>query len=130
MISQNAIKWQIRGEIMQLNESKYKRRQRIRCMDGFSMSVQADSNMYCEPRIDGIETKYTAVEVGFPSEEEILLNEHVEGGFLDNDDYFGHDTYTESVYPYVPSTVVREVIEKHGGMIGGELPLLDLATND
>ena len=114
---------------MQLNESKYKRRQRIRCMDGFSMSIQADSNMYCEPRIDGIETEYTAVEVGFPSEEEILLNEHVEGGFLDGDEApFGRELYTNSVYPYVPSTVVREVIEKHGGMIGGELPLLDLTN--
>ena len=116
---------------MQLNESKYKRRQRIRCMDGFSMSVQADSNMYCEPRIDGIETEYTAVEVGFPSEKEILLNKYVEGMCPEplSDTPFGgeiHDTYTESVYPYVPSTVVREVIEKHGGMIGGELPLLDL----
>ena len=106
---------------MERNVSGYRKRQRIVCLDGFSMSVQADSSMYCSPREDGIDTKYVAVEVGYPSEEDVLLNEHVEGNYLDE-----HESYTESVYPWVPAEVVKEVIDKHGGMIGGELPLLDL----
>jgi len=110
---------------MQKNESEYKRRQRIVCLDGFSMSVQADSSMHCSPREDGIDTKYVAVEVGYPSEEDVLLNEHVEGNYLDIEN---DESYTNSVYPWVPAEVVKEVIDKHGGMIGGELPLLDLTT--
>ena len=102
---------------MQKNESEYKRRQRIVCLDGFSMSVQADSSMFCSPREDGIDTKYIEVEVGYPSEEDVLLNEYVEGN---------NKSYTNSVYPWVPVEVVKAVIDKHGGMVGGELPLLDL----
>ena len=29
---------------------------------------------------------------------------------------------TDTVYGWVPSEVVRAVIEKHGGMVAGELP--------
>ena len=40
----------------------------ITCGDGFNISIQASSNHYCEPRIDGIDILYTSVELGFPSE--------------------------------------------------------------
>ena len=47
---------------------------RIRCADGFNMSVQANEGAYCTPRIDFAEN-YTEVEVGFPSQKEDLLME-------------------------------------------------------
>jgi hypothetical protein len=52
------------------------------------------------------------VEVGFPNESEDLLLEYAEDP----------DSPTETVYPYVPTTVVSLVIAKHGGMIEGEVP--------
>ena len=113
---------------MERNVSGYRKRQRIVCLDGFSMSVQADSSMYCSPREDGIDTKYIQVEIGYPSEEDVLLNEYVEGTSNSRLDVENAESYTESVYPWVPAEVVKEVIDKHGGMIGGELPLLDLTT--
>ena len=89
----------------------YKKYERAVCEDGFSMSVQASFGAYCEPREDGAES-YSEVEVGFPSEVEPLLMEWVESP----------NRPTETVYAYVPSSVVREVIEKHGGLVGGEVP--------
>jgi len=83
----------------------------IRCADGFSMSVQANSTAYCEPRIDNAE-KYTAVEIGFPSQEEPLLIEWAEAP----------DRPTETVYAWVPADRVSLVIAKHGGVLEGQLP--------
>ena len=99
------------------------KRDRIVCKDGFSMSVQASEYHYSSPRITDA-PDYETVEVGFPSKAEVLLNEYVEGGFLDGDEGpFGRELYTSSVYPYVPAHVVFEVIDKHGGMVsGGPLP--------
>ena len=42
------------------------------CADGFSMSVQASETHYCSPRETGAE-RYTAVEIGYPSDGEPLL---------------------------------------------------------
>ena len=89
---------------MKLNKS-------VICADGFSMSVQANHGGYCSPRIDNAE-RYTAVEVGYPSDIEPLLMPFCE----DPDDP------TETVYGYVPSHVVTTVIAKHGGMVEGEVP--------
>ena len=80
------------------------------------MSVQASENHYCLPRDD--KGPYSAVEVGFPTAYESLLREHVESSFNDAEE----PEWTQCVYPYVPVTVVSEVIEKHGGMQKGELP--------
>lgn len=85
------------------------------CADGFSMSVQAHDGSYCEPRRGG-EPRYESVEVGFPSEYEPLLMPHVDG---DPKDVEGA---TNQVYGYVPVGLVRKVIEKHGGMVEGEVP--------
>ena len=41
------------------------------CKDGFSMSVQAGTGMYSEPRREA--SSYYRVEVGFPSAKEDLL---------------------------------------------------------
>jgi hypothetical protein len=88
-----------------------KKNKPVVCVDGFSMSVQADSTAYCTPRHAGADF-YDEVEVGFPNQEESLLSKHAE----DPDDLTG------TVYGWVPRMTVINVIAKHGGMVSGELP--------
>ena len=97
-------------------------RKRAVCKDGFSISIQASEHHYCTPRIDGAYTEYDDVELGFPSEAEPLITEYVEVGYDDIP-----DPPTESVYPHVPTNVVKKMIDKHGGIIEGEMPKLNLA---
>lgn len=85
--------------------------QKITCADGFSMSVQAHNGAYCSPRINNAES-YEEVEVGFPSSVEPLLMDWCE----DKEDPTG------TVYGYVPTQVVTNVIAKHGGVVEGEVP--------
>ena len=89
----------------------FKLNKKVICKDGFTMSVQAGETQYCYPRETGAE-RYTEVEIGFPNQQEELLLEYAE------------DLHqpTETVYAYVPATVVTLVIAKHGGMVEGELP--------
>ena len=94
-------------------------RKYITCKDGFTMSVQASSHHYCSPKIDNAE-EYEEVEVGYLSKHEPLLDKYNEGYGL------GDETYVSDVYCWVPANVVFNIIIKHGGMIGGELPNLDL----
>ena len=86
----------------------------VECADGFRMSVQASKHHYCSPRTD--DAVYHCVEVGFPSEHECELMPFAEEP----------DTPTDTVYSYVPATVIHSVIEKHGGMVKGELPPMKL----
>lgn len=90
--------------------------------DGFGISIQASSGHYCKPRIDsnGKRISYTHVELGFPSEEDELIN-----------DYAEDDNYTETVYGYVPVEVVDKLIEKHGGIVSCRLSehTFDAETN-
>ena len=88
-----------------------KRNQMIVCADGFTMSVQAHNGAYCSPRINNAES-YEKVEVGFPSSIEPLLMDWCE----DKEDPTG------TVYGYVPTQVVTNVIAKHGGVVEGEVP--------
>jgi len=83
----------------------------IVCKDGFSMSVQANQGAYCSPRVDSAE-RYTAVEIGYPSEKEPLLIHWAE----DSDDP------TNTVYGWVPSERVALVCARHGGIVSGDLP--------
>jgi len=83
---------------------------KITCADGFTMSVQASRTSYCFPRDDI--GPYEEVEIGFPSAKEDLLMLWVED----------HSKPTDTVYAYVPRTVVTTVIAKHGGIVSGELP--------
>ena len=92
-------KYPFSDEVIQEN------RPRLLCNDGFSISVQASKFHYCIPRLDG-EQDYEAVELGYPSMEDELINEYAE------DDW----NYTETVYGYVPIEVVEKLIEKHGGI--------------
>ena len=109
-------------------------RPRIVCQDGYSLSVQASENHYCQPRYtqwqneDGWQvingnywlssdaprtfetdhfTPYESVELGFPSEPDELINDFAEG-----------EEYTNTVYGHVPVDIVEKLIEKHGGFKG------------
>ena len=120
-------------------------RPRIVCNDGFSVSVQASEHMYCKPRytqwqsedgwqvINGsywtsskiprnFETDrfalYESVELGYPSEEDELINEYAED-----------DDYTNTVYGYVPVNVVEQLVEKHGGFKGVDTSNVKGETN-
>ncbi len=106
----------LRNEIFGLGKKKDVNRSRINkrvtCKDGFSMSVQANSGAYCEPRIDNAKA-YTHVEVGSLSDSEPLLEPYEE-------DYT--NDAGPSVFAYVPVQIIAQVIANHGGMISGEVP--------
>jgi translation initiation factor 2B subunit (eIF-2B alpha/beta/delta family) len=74
------------------------------CKDGFKMSVQAGQSLYSEPR--DVADSYEEAEVGFPSTEETLLTSYAE----DN------ENLCDTVYGYVPCSIIDQVIEKHGGI--------------
>ena len=84
---------------------------KVICADGFMMSVQANENAYCSPRVNAA-TLYIEVEVVFPSDREELIMDWAEN----------RAQPTETVYGYVPVSVVTNVIAKHGGMVAGEVP--------
>ena len=81
------------------------------CQDGFSFSVQASNGSYCSPRVDFAE-HYTEVEIGYPSDREEILMPYCEDP----------SRPTNTVYGYVPSDLVRHVIDKHGGIRSGQVP--------
>ena len=85
--------------------------EKIVCADGFTMSVQASEFSYCTPR-KNLADIYTEVEVGYPSHPEDLLMEYAEDP----------DRPTDTVYAWVPCTVVTTIIAKHGGVVEGEAP--------
>jgi len=78
------------------------------------MSVQASSFHYSTPRMDGSNIIYSSVEIGFPSKEEKMIAVYAEN----------QSDLLNTVYPYVPALMVVAVINKHGGIISGELPEL------
>ena len=93
-------------------------RRSVICKDNFTMSVQASEYHHCAPKVDGIDISYSHVEVGFPSDKEDLLMDYIEDG----------DDPTGTVYAYVPAQIILDVIQKHGGLVNGEIPSLDLNT--
>jgi len=84
----------------------------VKCQDGFSMSVQASSSHYCDPKSDT--GPWSHVEVGYPSELDMLLWPYAENP----------GSPTDTIYGYVPSKIIRGVVEAHGGLVDGEMPLL------
>ena len=80
----------------------------IVCSDGFEMSVQVGFSLYSTPK--KVAKRYSAVEIGFPSDHEPLIEKWAENLFEDSPDF------TDTVYPYVPVKVVDEVLKKHGGI--------------
>ena len=91
--------------LQKTNYCGYGCRPRVHCADGFSVSVQASQYHYCRPRIDNAE-KYNGVELGYPSEADDLIT-----------DYAEDDTYTDTVYGYVPVEIVDKLIEQHGDIV-------------
>lgn len=75
----------------------------IVCNDGFSMSVQGGVYVYSSPR--ELVTNFTEMEIGYPSHYEELISSYAET-----------DHFTNTVYPYVPVSLIIQVIEKHGGI--------------
>ena len=82
----------------------------IVCEDGFSMSVQVGYSLYSTPK--KIAKRYSAVEIGYPSEPEELIKEYAEFAPFDEDT----TDYTDTVYPYVPVKIVDKVLKRHGGI--------------
>jgi hypothetical protein len=79
---------------------------RMKCMDGFTMSVQGRAGAYSQPHEDFADS-YVKVEVGFLSEREELLMPFAED----------EDHPIETVYGYVPIAIIEQIIAKHGGLI-------------
>jgi hypothetical protein len=96
--------------------------EKITCADGFKMSVQASSFHYCEPREDV--GPFTAVEVGYPSLKDSDLEKFAEDPGAPIEKGRDGTSSVQTVYGWVPSTVVMSLIKKHGGMVSGELPPL------
>lgn len=84
--------------------SPYQIRPRIVCKDGFSMSVQGHFGAYSKPRQNNI--FFETLEIGFPSHKEPLISEFAEN----------QRDLTETVYPYVDTEIIQQVIDKHGGI--------------
>ena len=82
----------------------------IVCVDGFKMSVQVGFSLYSTPK--KVAKRYSAVEIGFPSEDEPLIEKYAESYYDPDVDF----KYTETVYPYVPVRIVDKVLKKHGGI--------------
>lgn len=87
--------------------------ERIVCVDGTSLSVQASESHYCSPRVTG-SPYYTQVEIGFPS------NEDAKEAF----DFGGED-----VAGYVPIEDVARYIIAHGGIAELEAKRIRLFRN-
>lgn len=86
--------------------SRFPLSKRIKCLDGFSLSVQATEGAYCQPR-DNF-GPWSSVEVGFPSAKPELIMSYAEQAEIP----------TETVYGYVPIELVEELIALHGGPDG------------
>jgi len=83
---------------------------KIVCSDGFSMSVQVGYSLYSTPK--KVAKRYTAVEIGYPSDHEPLIEEYAECFTFEELDI----DFTNTVYPYVPVKIVDKVLKKHGGI--------------
>ena len=75
---------------------------KLRCRDGFEVSVQASRYHYCEPEADRA-WPYSRWELGFPTKHEECIRTYRDGE-------------EGSVYAYVPTSNVLLLIEKHGGI--------------
>jgi len=77
----------------------------IKCVDGFSFSVQASKNHYCYPKDN--DGPWESFEIGFPSKDEPMLHPYMDTL---------HDDPTQNVYACVPIDIVLLVIRRHGGI--------------
>ena len=82
------------------------------CKDGFKMSVQAGQSLYSEPK--DVTDHYEEMEIGFPSKEENLI-----ASYADDE-----ENLCDTVYGYVPCSIIDAVIEKHGGIDESKIEVL------
>ena len=82
----------------------------IVCTDGFTMSVQVGYSLYSTPK--KVAKRYSAVEIGYPSDHEPLIEEYAECYTFEELDI----DFTDTIYPYVPVKIVNKVLKKHGGI--------------
>ena len=81
---------------------------RVKCDDGFSISIQASKSHYSSPRETFRDVQqYSEFELGYPSFADDTLLEYAEDA----------DTPTATVYGYVPRDVIERVIASHGGIV-------------
>mgnify|MGYP001277913244 CR=1 FL=1 len=99
-----------------MHSSHYMNR-RIVCKDGFSFSCQANEYAYCQPRETDADY-YSEVEIGYPNREDSLIYPRFAEGYCPTEPV----PATRTVYPYVPSDIVCVLIDKHGGILEGEVP--------
>lgn len=85
-------------------DESYLVRPEIVCNDGFSFSVQGSKGHYCSPR--QLSDNYTSLEIGYPSQEEILILKYAD----DQEDP------TNTVYGHVPTDTINDVLKKHNGI--------------
>lgn len=78
---------------------------RIVCKDGFSLSVQANRGAYSKPRNEV--GPWIQAEIGFPSERVEEIMPYCEDS----------ENPTETVYAYVPVSLIEKLIEDHGGIV-------------
>lgn len=80
---------------------------RLVCADGFSISAQASDFHRCEP--GALCGPYSAVECGCPSNPEPALMPYLlyEDGIAPE----------QSTYNYVPTTILVDLINAHGGLL-------------
>lgn len=99
-----------KGTIDTLIGNSYKRlAQKITCVDGTTLSVQASQFHYCTPRTD--HGPYIEVEVGFPS----APPPETWGQYYDGSREEFVSNPSGSVYGRIPVGLVREYIDAHGG---------------
>lgn len=82
---------------------------RIKCEDGFTVSIQASNIHHCERSSD--ETQWSRFELGFPSEVDFLIE-----GYAANSNASPNTTYN-----YVPRNVVEKLLTRHGGIAKSSL---------
>jgi len=99
-----------KDEILSLPSGRYVSRRpvpRMKCKDGFEISVQASEYSYCSPR-ETDDIAYYEFECGFPSEPVPTLAK-----WKDGDD---ETPDMKTVFGYVPVDVIVALIESHGGL--------------
>ena len=80
---------------------------RIELMDGTTLSVQVGEGLYCTPR--GDTGPWSEVEIGYPSKPIPELYKWMEGRIGETDP-------TDTVYGYVPVSVLLEAARARGGI--------------
>lgn len=83
-------------------------RPRVKCADGYTVSVQAGEYHYCYPRADV--DHFDKVELGYPSDEDYELIDYAED----------KERPCDTVYGYVPVELVDGVLAKHGGIVDAD----------